>query len=420
MNIIKKISIIASSLLFLLAQIFSLYLIFQNHMDKLSMVHEDAIKRLEQGFNQMLRELESATGLYSGNEVINETLIIYAFRNSMPAHSAIYKGSRSLYNNSSYEFEKIGVKNSNELIPFTMTNITLDGKNLTVWYLGATMFHNYYMIYHVLDVSDIYDSSKRLILQEITVSFFLSLCMITVLNFLIRKITKPLHDINETQRQLIGNLSHELKTPLTAMKGYSETILKRNLSKEQQEKALSYIYSECDRLSRLSEKMMQLTRLYEPEHGIMIKEQNLSSLLESVNHTLTPALKEKNIELLIHVKSENLTKKLDPDLFTSLIINLVNNGIAASQLNSRIWIEANEQFLQVRDEGCGISKEEIEKVKNAFYRSDKSRSHKCKNLGLGLALCEQIAKVHGANLLIESKKNYGTSVFFIYESFTKR
>lgn len=384
------------------------------------MVHEDAVKRLEQGINQMRHELESVTDLYSGNEIINESLIIYTFRNSMPAHSAIYKGSESLYNNSSYEFKIMKEKKSKKLTPFTMNNITLDGKNLTVLYFEETIFNNYYTIYHVLDVTGIYDSSKQLILQEMMVSFFLSICMITFLNFLISKIIKPLHAMNETQCQLIGNLSHELKTPLTAMKGYSETILKRNLSQEQQGKALSYIYSECDRLSRLSEKMMQLTKLYKPEHGIMIKEQKLSSLLESVNHTLAPALMEKNIELLIHVESEDLTQKLDPDLFTSLIINLVNNGIAASQPNGRIWIEANEQFLQVRDEGCGISKEEIEKVKNAFYRSDKSRSHKCKNLGLGLALCEQIAKVHGAELLIESRENFGTTISYVYKLNTNR
>lgn len=420
MKMTNKISITASALLFLLAQIFSFYLLYQNHMDKLDLVQKNEWKKLEQGVDEMLQKIPSMSTLEFENQRIRDNLIIQAFRKFMPENSAIYIGEISVYNNSGYEFQKINRQIAGENKYISSMNTTLNHKNLMVWYLEKTMLGHKYMIYHVLDVTYIYDRSRTLIQQNIVISFFLSLVMTVLLNFLVHKITKPLQDINESQRQLIGNLSHELKTPLTAMKGYSETILKVNLSKEQEEKALSYINSECDRLSRLSEKMMQLTNLYEPEHGIMVKELKLSSLLESVHHTVAPVLKEKEIELLIQVKPENLTKKLDPDLMTSLLINLVNNGVMASRIHGRIWMKADDKMIQVRDEGCGISKEDINKVKLAFYRADKSRSRKSGNLGLGLTLCEQIAKVHGAKLLIESREECGTTISFIYEFVTNK
>lgn len=114
---------------------------------------------------------------------------------------------------------------------------------------------------------------------------------------------------------------------------------------------------------------------------------------------------------------------LDMDLMTSFLINLINNSIMASEPGSHIYMGAGEQSLWVQDEGCGIPPAEIEKVRKAFYRVDKSRSRKSGNMGLGLALCEQIAKAHHGRMEIESEVGRGTKISWVkesrvYESFT--
>ena len=109
-----------------------------------------------------------------------------------------------------------------------------------------------------------------------------------------------------------------------------------------------------------------------------------------------------------------LTKRMDVDLMTGFLINLVNNSAMASEEGGRIFMGADKDSLWVRDEGCGIPPEELEKVRKAFYRVDSSRSRKSGNMGLGLALCEQIASVHQGKMKIESREGVGTkvSIFF--------
>ncbi len=95
---------------------------------------------------------------------------------------------------------------------------------------------------------------------------------------------------------------------------------------------------------------------------------------------------------------------------TSFLINLVNNSMMASDRGSFVYLGADEDSLWVRDEGCGIHPEELDKVRKAFYRVDKSRSRKSGNMGLGLALCEQIAAVHHSTMELESRIGEGTKV----------
>ena len=123
----------------------------------------------------------------------------------------------------------------------------------------------------------------------------------------------PLEAANEAQRQLIGNMSHELKTPLTAIRGYSETLLQVRLSKEQEEKSLQYINSESERLSRLSEKMMELTGLYEPDCKIARQEVLIEELFESVEHSVARQLEEEGMALEREGDYQGKGKRLDPD-----------------------------------------------------------------------------------------------------------
>ena len=325
-----------------------------------------------------------------------------------------------MYNSSRYEFAAGKLEEDAQQYPCNYRLEKQNGHYLQVFYAtwgtnqnGLGLYgQEEYLLVHVVDITDIYIKSFYLILKELLVAFCSSVGMGLLLMFLIKKITRPLQAVNETQRQLIGSLSHELKTPLTAIRGYSETLSGVKLSKDQEEKALLYINRESARLSRLSEKMMELTRLYEPECRITLREISVEKLFDAVKESVEHRLLEKGMTLVFEGDLKERKKVLDEDLMISFLINLINNSIMASKEGGQIYIGADAHSIWVRDEGCGIAKEELEKVKKAFYRVDKSRSRKSGNMGLGLALCEQIAAVHKGKMEIESTVGTGTKVAF--------
>lgn len=411
MDMIKKIALTAATMLFVLAQVFSFYVIFTSRQEKIDLLKEKERKIYEKALGNFSQKLSNAGLKFT----LSDHVIIYCFRESMPENSALYKEEEELYNNSPYEFDVNHINLSKIENPGDCVLEKSNGRYILVFFQRDVvrhyqmMFANY-SVFYVVDVTYIYEKSRNLVIQELLVSCLASFGMALLLVFLIKKITKPLQAINETQRQLIGSMSHELKTPLTAIKGYSETLLSVKLSPEQEEKSLRYILQESSRLSRLTEKMMELTRLYEPECKVVLQEVSLENLFEAVENNVTHRLQEAGILLMREGDCQAGTRQLDEDLMISFLINLINNSIMASKPGSRIYLGADEHSLWVRDEGCGIPPEEVDKVRKAFYRVDKSRSRKSGNMGLGLALCDQIAAVHHGMMKIESKVGEGTKI----------
>ncbi len=413
MDMIKKIALTASTLLFVLAQAFSFYVIFTSQQEKIDLMKEKEYRIFEKAvsdYNRKLSNLEL-------KENISDHALVYFFRNTMPENSALYKGTKELFNNSPYEFDIGNIEKGSGDYYWNCQMETVNGRHLLIFYHGdingtyGVPLDGYYLFYEV-DLTSIYEKSWELVKKELLLSVAASFGMALLLVFLIKKITKPLQAINEAQRQLIGSMSHELKTPLTAIKGYSETLLGVKLSKEQEEKALGYIHQESGRLSRLSEKMMELTKLYEPECKVELQEFPVEKLFGAVEDSVRHRLTETGIALVREGDYQGKRKCLDADLMTSFLINLINNSIMASGAGSHIYLGADSHSLWVRDEGCGIPPEEVDKVRKAFYRVDKSRSRKSGNMGLGLALCEQIAAVHHGHMEIESKVGEGTKISF--------
>lgn len=410
MDMIKKIALTASTMLFVLTQIFSFYVIFTSRQEKIDLIKKQQEKIFTQGCSDVMYSLQKMN--YADS--MQDYVMTYCFRDNMPEGSALYKGDKVLYNSTSYDFDSSQVDFDKDLYPFSMSQEKIGDTHLLVLYTEQKINNisqkEKYIFFYIQDITFIYREGWKLAIQEIIICILASLVMALLLIVLIKKITKPLQATNEAQRQLIGSMSHELKTPLTAIKGYSETLLSVKLSQEQEEKALEYINRESGRLSRLSEKMMELTRLYEPECRIALKKVSVETLFATVKESVSHRLQEKNMILQMEGEFQDRNKMLDSDLMTSFLINLVNNSIMASEPESTIYLGADEHSLWVRDEGCGIPSEEMDKVRKAFYRVDKSRSRKSGNMGLGLALCEQIAAVHHGIMVIESEVGTGTKI----------
>ncbi|BBF45398.1 phosphate regulon sensor protein PhoR [Lachnospiraceae bacterium KM106-2] len=211
----------------------------------------------------------------------------------------------------------------------------------------------------------------------------------------------------ENRKMLISALTHELKTPITSIKGYSQTLLITKLPSDQQEEMLSTIDTECSRLERLSQKMMGLIMITNQE-DILLKKSSLPNLFERVEQSTRVLLGQDGITLQTKCEIEEVT--VEEDLFLELLLNLVDNARKASKAGDTIMLQAKDNKIQIIDEGKGIPKEDLPKIKQAFYMGDKSRTSKKKGLGLGLALCDRIVELHHFSLDFESDLGKGTTV----------
>ena len=180
---------------------------------------------------------------------------------------------------------------------------------------------------------------------------------------------------------------------------------------EQQKRALEHINAECKRLERLSGKMMNLIGLYNND-SIHFEEYPVQELLKRVEVLERYHVAEKGMYLTMSCSMG--TMPMDVDLMESLMVNLIDNAIKASRKGDRIEVLAMNDRITVRDWGKGIPPEEIPKITEAFYMIDKSRSRKAGGIGLGLALCRQIAELHHGHLEIESWLDDGTSISVVF------
>lgn len=222
-----------------------------------------------------------------------------------------------------------------------------------------------------------------------------------------------LTDSEQRKTMFMADFSHELKTPLTAISGYAQTLRTVKLSEDEQEEALSYIYSESKRLDRLSKKMMRMMQLDRTE-SLQMTEIGCKELLDAVAETCRPLAEKLNIRLQIGQCSGIIHG--DFDLLHDALCNLTENAFKASTAGQTVTLSAENGCITVQDEGCGIPQEEIKNLTEPFYMVDKSRSRSAGGAGLGLSIVKQIVRLHGAEMEIQSEPDIGTAVIlhFVY------
>lgn len=218
-----------------------------------------------------------------------------------------------------------------------------------------------------------------------------------------------LEDIAEKKEDFVTNFAHELKTPLTSVIGYADMIFQRDLPKEEIKNAARYILDEGLRLEALSFKLMDLTVLN--KQSFILEQLSSTEVFQNIVDTLQPVLREKGIEIKLEIEEEFID--IEFDLFKMLILNLIDNSIKADANIIKIigYKINNEKYsISVNDDGRGIPKDEISRITEAFYMVDKSRSRANHGVGLGLALCDKVARIHKSKLSIDSLENKGTSI----------
>lgn len=477
MKLFRKIYLRVLSGILLVAVTISGYMLWETKKQNLQDACQYQEERIWDG-QSVIRERLQRYGIGEGNETVKNAVIIKEFRELFGTQGILARNGEEVFNLSPYDFDQKSLKKWRTESGLKTGDIfisapqTVEGKNLIVFYQEKAGFDADYSVVVYLDVTEIYLRTQSLLLK----GFGFTLVLLVIVGFgiygSIYRVIEPLNalnraaaqiaegeyesrvpvkgkcgsdthfqmdeigevaenfnrmaekveehmgkleEINEKQRQLLGNLAHEIKTPITAIIGHADMLLTIRLREEKRMEALMFIFNEGKRLSRLSEKMLKLAGLYGGQSaGLEMRETDIGELFDRLIEQTSVLMKENQLYLHTNITPQNLKKRMDEDFMLSLLVNLVDNACRASEAGSRIIVSADESGFTVEDFGKGIPTQEIDRVTEAFYMVDKSRTRKAGGAGLGLALCQQIAKIHGGKLIIQSSEGKGTKVSILW------
>ncbi|WP_321330961.1 ATP-binding protein [uncultured Bacteroides sp.] len=219
------------------------------------------------------------------------------------------------------------------------------------------------------------------------------------------------------KRQLTQNIAHELKTPVSSIQGYLETIVNNdNIPKEKMNTFLERCYAQSNRLSRLLRDISVLTRMDEAANMIDMEKVDISILVTNIVNEVSLELEEKQITVVNSLRKE-IQVRGNYSLLYSIFRNLMDNAIAYAGNNIHIYINCFREdegfyYFSFADTGVGVSPEHLNRLFERFYRVDTGRSRKLGGTGLGLAIVKNAVIIHGGN--ISAKNNQGGGLEFVF------
>jgi signal transduction histidine kinase len=219
---------------------------------------------------------------------------------------------------------------------------------------------------------------------------------------------RELEDIAERQQTFTANFAHELKTPMTSIIGYADTIYQKNLPPDEVRQSAWYIMNEGMRLEALSFKLMDLLSLNRT--NFTLEQTEIENLLADTRDTIAPAAQKRGV--LLTCSWEAGWVRVEYDLFKTLLLNLLDNALKSGGTQVGLYGQKTDGVyrISVTDNGRGIPPDELARITEAFYMVDKSRSRKEHGAGLGLALAARIAEIHHTKLDYASRPGTGTMV----------
>ncbi|MFP4698238.1 MAG: sensor histidine kinase [Eubacteriales bacterium] len=220
----------------------------------------------------------------------------------------------------------------------------------------------------------------------------------------------------EFRRSFIANISHDFRSPLTSIKGYVGAILDGTISKDEQDKYLSVVIDETERLNKLTSDILFLTSM--ETQGL-----NLNYISFDIHHVIRKVAKlfehkcsQKNISVKLKLDNEELLVSADIDKIQQVLYNLFDNSVKFTNADSQIIIETtklnNKVYVSIKDYGQGIPKEQLNHIWDRFYKSDPSRGIDKKGTGLGLSIVKEIIKAHNETIRVFSTEGIGTEFVF--------
>ncbi|ACJ80481.1 envelope stress sensor histidine kinase HitS [Bacillus paranthracis] len=226
----------------------------------------------------------------------------------------------------------------------------------------------------------------------------------------INDMTDELNAMEKMRQEFVSNVSHEIQSPLTSIKGFARALQDNNLSEEKREHYLTIIETETTRLSKLSQNLLKLTLLESEEYTPERVTYRLDQQLKQIVLNSEPLWAEKEIELDLDLEKVHITA--DQESMSQVWINLIHNSIKFTPSSGTISIKLKEYEtlveVRIRDTGIGISEEQKQHIFERFYKADSSRNRAYGGSGLGLAIVKKVLDLHQGEIKVESEEGSGT------------
>ncbi|GEN88833.1 sensor histidine kinase [Oceanobacillus sojae] len=213
------------------------------------------------------------------------------------------------------------------------------------------------------------------------------------------------------RKEFVSNISHDIQSPLSNIKGYTNLLSDKGISEEEKNQYTSIINEEISRLSIMTDQLLLLSSLDQNQHIVKKKHFNISSQLKSLLTSYQWLVQEK--EIMLSYTLPDLEIDADPSLLNTVWDNLLSNALKYNQPGGSIDIQLTytEEHCSIsfEDTGIGISKEEAERIFDRFYRADASRTRSVKGTGLGLSIVATIVELHGGTVSVQANEAAGTT-----------
>ena len=220
--------------------------------------------------------------------------------------------------------------------------------------------------------------------------------------------------LDNIRKEFVADVSHELKTPITSIKGYSETLLDSDCDKETENHFLNVINDNANRMEKLVQDLLTLSRYDSNKINNKPKEFDLGELAKSCKEKFDIEIKKKKQNVQCFVTANVPTVYADKDGVERVILNILSNSIKYTPEGGKVDIYVgyvhNDAYIKIKDTGIGIPKEDLDRIYERFYRVDKARSRQLGGTGLGLSIAKEIMEKNGGSINIKSKVNEGTEV----------
>ncbi|MBM6829253.1 HAMP domain-containing histidine kinase [Anaerotignum lactatifermentans] len=228
---------------------------------------------------------------------------------------------------------------------------------------------------------------------------------------------ESLQNTETTRRNFIANISHDLRSPLTSIQGFLTAMLDGTIPPERQEHYLQIVLEETQRLSRLAEGVVEMSRAQSAKIILEETDFDINELIRENSAILEPQMQEKNLSLQVSLAEKVSMVRADRDKISRVIRNLMGNAVKFSNADGVIEVETtlsgkNKILVSVQDHGAGISEEDQKYIFDRFYKADATRNQDKTGMGLGLSIVREFLQAHGETIAVKSKEGEGSKFVF--------
>lgn len=301
--------------------------------------------------------------------------------------------------------DKVDKRISNDTFWYVIFGILVSLAALIVSFFAASSF--------VKPINDLIEVSEKLASGDYTAKAYIrGNNEITELANTLNSLSENIIIREDMKNDFISSVSHELRTPLTSIKGWAITLQAQEMQKNEDmmNQGLKIIEDEGDRLSMMVEDLLDFSRLSSSSFKYDKEKLDVVELSKQVHTQLFPRTQSQNIEFNFVTVYKEIPVFADKNRIKEVLINIIDNAIKFTSENGQIDLIIDQEdgnvLITIKDNGEGIKEDEIAFVASKFYKGSSSKSQ----TGLGLSICEEIAKAHGGKLVIKSKYGVGTSV----------